>query len=185
MTTTAEVPHKRRWRPSLSQVATTIGVATGIVTLVFIFKPDWRPIGSPDVGKLEISDVKATPHVTFRRYLQRMGLGEGTMTPAFLRREGVLAEFRFDATGFRGKKLPIHWELVNAATNERVFDDEAVAITPSTNDEARQWFVWAPVPRTRKVYYVTVTIYQPQKEQRVPLHDFDTPKFRGLLSTHL
>jgi hypothetical protein len=179
MTTAAEVPQKRRWRPSLAQVGTTIGVISGIVTLVFIFKPDWRPIGSPDVGKLTISGVKVKTHITFRRYLQRVGSSEGTMAKAYLRQQGVLAEFRFDATGFRGKRLPIHWELVNAKTNEAVADDESVGITPSTNDEARQWFVWAPLPKTRKTYYLTITIYQPQK-QRVPLHDFDTKSFKGL-----
>ena len=37
------------------------------------------------------------------------------------------------------------------------------------------------MPKTRKRYYVTVSIYQPRKgEVDVPLEDFDTPTFRGL-----
>jgi hypothetical protein len=47
---------------------------------------------------------------------------------------------------------------------------DAVAITPSTNQEA------ANVVRLD----VTVTIYQPRKgEVDVPLADFDTAEFRG------
>ena len=33
-------------------------------------------------------------------------------------------------------------------------------------------------PKTRRSYYVTVTIYQPDGD--VPLQDFDSPRFRGL-----
>jgi hypothetical protein len=35
-----------------------------------------------------------------------------------------------------------------------------------------------PRPTARRRYYITVTLYEPQK-QRVPLKRFDTPPFAG------
>ena len=102
------------------------------------------------------------------------------MTKAFLQRRGLLIEFDYEAEGFRGKRLPIQWELVDAKTNDRVAGDDAVGIKPSTNHEAAKWFVWVPAPKAGRRYYVTVTIYQPRKgEVDVPLADFDTAEFSG------
>jgi hypothetical protein len=157
---------------------------------VFIFKPGWKPQPPPDVGTLKITDTSVRQPVTFGRYLERVRLPALGVTKAYQRRPGLLIEFDYQAVGLRGKRLPIQWELVDAKTNDRVVDNaaadddaagnDAVGITPSTNNEAAKWFVWVPAPEAGKNYYVTVTIYQPRKgDVDVPLTDFDTPKFSG------
>jgi hypothetical protein len=77
-------------------------------------------------------------------------------------------------------------DAIDATTNDRVGTDgdeggnDAVAITPSTNQESAKWFVWVPSPAAGTRYYVTVTIYQPRKgDVDVPLADFDTAEFEG------
>lgn len=179
----AAAEKKRLPRPTLGQIGAIVGVIGGIVGLVFLFKPSWKPQAPPDVGKAVVSDVRALEPVTFARYLQRLKLPPGTLSREQLRRRGALVEFHVLITGFAGKSLPLRWELVDAATNDPVADDEAVSIVPTTNDDGRKWFVWVPVPETKKDYYVTVTIYQPHKGAvDVPLQDFDSPKFAGLAS---
>ena len=174
-------PQPRFWRPSLAQASTLVGVIAGVVGLLFVFFPGCRPQASPDTGKIEVSDILVRQPVTFGRYLRRLRLPAGTLSEEQLRRRGILIEFHLQIEGFKGKELPLRWELNDAATNEAVDEDQAVTIEPSTNNEGRTWFVWAPAPETAGQYYVTVTIYQPPKgDVDVPLKTFDSPKFTGL-----
>ncbi len=65
-------PRKRRFsRPTVGQASALVGLVGGIVALVFIFKPGWKPQPTPDVAKATISDTKVVQPVTFKRYLQR------------------------------------------------------------------------------------------------------------------
>jgi hypothetical protein len=164
----------------VGQAAGVVALVASVVGLLFVFKPGWKPEPPPDVGTLKIVDSSVRQPVTFGRYLERVRLPPLGMTKAFRQRRGLLIEFDYQAEGFRGKRLPIQWELVDAKTNDRVRGDDAVGITPSTNNEAAKWFVWVPSPQAGKRYYVTVTLYQPRKgDVEVPLADFDTPEFDG------
>ena len=164
----------------VGQAAGVVALIGSVVGLLFVFKPGWKPEPPPDVGTLKIVESSVRQPVTFGRYLERVRLPPLDMTKAFLQRRGLLIEFDYQAEGFRGKRLPIQWELVDAKTNDRVRGDDAVGITPSTNDEAAKWFVWVPAPQAGRRYYVTVTLYQPRKgDVEVPLADFDTPAFSG------
>jgi len=177
-----EPPPKPRFRmPSLAQAGALVGLIAGIVSLVFVFFPGCRPQASPDTGKIEVSDILVRQPVTFGRYLKRLKLPPGTLSEEQLGRRGILIEFHLQIEGFKGKELPLRWELNDNDTNEPVDEDQAVTIEPSTNNEGRTWFVWAPAPETTREYYVTVTIYQPPKgDVDVPLKTFDSPKFTGL-----
>ncbi len=171
----------------VGQAAGIVALVASVVGLLFVFKPGWQPKPPPDIGTLKIVDSSVRQPVTFGRYLERVRLPPLGVTQAFRKRPGLLIEFDYEAAGFRGKRLPIQWDLVDAKTNDRVSvddDDEggngAVAIMPSTNQEAAKWFVWVPAPEAGRRYYVTVTIYQPRKgDVEVPLADFDTAEFDG------
>jgi hypothetical protein len=193
MTTPASTaePRKSRWRRlSLAQAGALVGLVGGVVGLVFVFKPGWKPQAPADVGKLTIAkDSVEAGRAPLRRFYARTHLPIGDLTPSILRQRGELIEFHFEATGFKGKTLPIRRELIDVETGDAVpggtgafdYSDESVGITLTTNNDARKWFVWSPVPKTTKRYQVTVTIYQPRKgDVDVPLDDFDTKPFRGL-----
>jgi len=180
--TAAPQPPGRRFKvPSVGQISAIVGLIAGILGLVFIVFPAWRPEAPRDSGSIEVSDVRVRQPVTFGRYLKRLKLPPETLSEQQLGRRGVMIEFQTQIEGFKGKGLPLRWELNDAATNDPVDEDEAVTIVPSTNDEGRTWFVWAPAPETAGKYYVTVTIYQPPKGNvDVPLEAFDSPEFTGL-----
>jgi hypothetical protein len=172
----------------VGQAAGVVALIASVVGLLFVLKPGWKPEPPQDIGTLKIVDSSVRQPVTFGRYLERMRLPAMGTTKAFRQRRGLLIEFDYQADGFRGKRLPIQWELLDAKTNDRVDTagdtdaggNDAVAITPSTNKEAAKWFVWVPAPTAGRMYYVTVTIYQPRKgDVDVPLADFDTAQFTG------
>jgi hypothetical protein len=158
----------------IGQLAAAASLVSTLVALVFVFRPGCKP---QDVAKATISDVHVRP-MTLGRYYAMQGLDRGNLSAAQLQSPGETVAFHYEITGLSGKHLPLRWVLSDNATGAPVKEDDAQTIVPSTNDEARDWYVWVPVPKTRRMYYVTVTIYQPQK-QRVPLKHFDTPPFSG------
>ena len=172
-------PPKRRFKlPTVPQMSAIVGLIAGVIGLLFLFFPGLRPTLDPDEGKVAVSDVRVRQPVSFERYLKRLKVQPGELSKEYLARRGVMIEFQTQIDGFKGKQLPLRWELNDAATNDQVDEDEAVTIVPSTNKEGRTWFVWAPAPAADGKYYVTVTIYQPPKgEVDVPLEAFDSPEF--------
>jgi hypothetical protein len=173
---TARPQSRRDWFGLVGKMAALVGLVTGVVTLLFLFFPGLKPV-HVDVGTAAITDVQARQPVTLHRYLQETESAEGSMSPAFLNQPGVLVSFHYQLDGFGGRKIPLRWELNNAKTNDLVAQDQAaVSITPTTNSEGRDWYVWVPQPKRRGRYYITVTLYQPEK-QLVPLKHFDTKPF--------
>lgn len=180
MSSGADAPspkNKRSVFALVGQAGVLVGLIGGIVTLVFVFRPGWKP-KEVDVGTAKITDVRVLEPVTFKRYLQEQELSTGTLSREQLLKSGVMVSFHYELDGFRGRRVPLRWELNEAKTNALVDQDQAVTITPSTNAEGRDWFVWVPQPRARRRYYITVTLYQPGK-QLVPLEHFDTASFTG------
>jgi hypothetical protein len=168
-------------RPTLGQASALVGVIGGIVALIFIFEPGWKPQSTPDVAKATITDTHVVQPFTFKRYLQRQQFPVPTgLTPAYLARPGTMIAFHYEITGLRHKKLPLRWELSDASTNDLVASqNSAFTLIPSTNDDAGDWSVWVPSPKKGRSYYVTVTIYQ-AKGPPYELKHFDSPKFSGL-----
>ena len=166
---------RRNYLAYVGQLAGAATLVSTVVGLVFVFRPGCKP---QDVAKATISDVRVH-HVTFGNYLVKKELSKGSLSSALLRRPGLIVTFYSLITGLSGKHLPLRWELNDAATSATIQQDRAVSIVPSTNDEGRDWDVWVPVPRTKRLYYIVVTIYQPQK-QPVLLQRFETREFRGV-----
>ena len=172
---TARPQTRRDWFALVGKLTALVGLVTGVATLLFLFFPGLKPV-HVDVGTAAITDVKAQQPVTFRRYLQETETPVGSMSRAFLNRPGVLVSFHYQLEGFGGRTIPLRWELNDAKTYRLVDQDQAVSIIPSTNSEGRDWYVWVPQPKSDGRYFITVTLYQPEK-QRVPLKHFDTTPF--------
>lgn len=168
---------KRDWFALVGKLTAIVGLITGVATLVFLFFPGLKPTHN-DIGTAEISSINVQQPVTFRRFLQEVEKPTGSISRQYLDRPGLLVSFHYQLDGFRGKKIPLRWELNDATTNDLVDQDQAVSIQPSTNSEGRDWYVWVPRPDKRRHYYITVTLYQPEKAL-VPLKHFDTKPFTG------
>lgn len=168
-------------RPSVGQASALVGLIGGVVALVFIFKPGWKPQAPSDTSKATITDKRVFQPVTFKRYLQRQQLPiPRGLSHTYLDRAGVMVSFHYEIVGLRHKRLPLRWELSNAATNDLVASqNSAFTLIPANDDDAGDWSVWVPAPGKGRNYYVTVTIYQPQGPP-YELKHFDSPNFPGL-----
>ena len=163
----------------IAQVGTVVTVVSGIVSLVFVFRPGCQPQPGPDRAAAAISDVTVERGVSFGQYLQRLDYPAGTLSRAYLARKGVLVQFHFKIDGFKGKSLPLQTQLINDDTHDLVGTTaRGISLVPGTNSEEGDWFAWSVVPRSRHHYHVVVAIKQP--DGNVDLRAFPTPPFKGL-----
>jgi hypothetical protein len=167
--------------PSLGQASAVVGLIGGVVVLIFIFKPGWKPQAPSNASKATITDKRVFQPVSFKRYLQRQQLPiNPALTREYLNRPGVMVSFHYEIVGLRHKKLPLRWELSDVSTNDLVASkNSAYTLVPANDDDAGDWSVWVPAPSKGRDYYVTVTIYQPQGPP-YELKHFDSPTFPGL-----
>jgi hypothetical protein len=158
----------RRWLSfgTIGTAATVVGLIGGIVGLVFTFIPGLRP-GSDrtpkptPTAKLELADVNG--RATLREYLNSEGIPPGTLSPAALKRLGVLATIHYTSSGLGGKELPLVVSLTSRETGaiacRHTYRVNAGSGAPLT---FRSWSPFPATPQTASdSYNLHVTLFPP------------------------
>ncbi len=131
-------------------------VAT-VAGLVFLFVPSLQPEPPPPTKGVEISRV-TLERVSFGQYLQRIRQTAEAYEEADLRRRGVLVEFNYAMQGYKGRRLPVLWQLVAESSGDIVDESDAYSIEPLANDDRGSWSVWIPMPRDEGRYHVKLQL---------------------------
>jgi hypothetical protein len=164
----------------LALAGTIIGLVSGIVALVFLFKPDLKPSGEAPKQAATLSRLSVEPRATFREYLARVELSARPYKERELARRGALLRFRVAITGFEGKRLILRWELFNRASGELIKESKATSIRPTTETNEAVWYFWVPLPRRPGKFYAVVELEQQKKQHRLALDTLQTDPLRGL-----
>ena len=69
---TGEPKRKRSVLALVGQAGAIVSLVSGLVGLVFVFRPGCQPQPPPDRASAAISDVSVEPGVRFGQYLQRL-----------------------------------------------------------------------------------------------------------------
>ena len=135
-------------------VLTLISLAVG---LVYKFWPEPDP-----VQKAEMTEPRVESGLTFGQYLERVDQDPGGLDDNLLKQKGALIQFTVEATGYKGEKLRLRWELIDLGTHDRVLEDHAITITPGANtDRLRPNPVWAPFPKRGGPFTVRGEVFAP------------------------
>jgi hypothetical protein len=161
----------------VGQVATLIGLLTGILSLLFIARPGCEPKAPPDVSAAEIS-AEIEHGVQFRYYLDRTGTAKGTLSQAKLRERGVLVVMHVKAEGHRGHGLPVRWQLFDS--DSATVDAGDAIIKPDKNAGTLDAYAWVTPSNPQRQYRVVATVFQP--DGRIALDSYRTEPFPGLRS---
>jgi hypothetical protein len=160
----ADETRQRRWLSFgvVGQAAIVVGLIGGVVGLVFTFFPDLRPgSGQEPSADLELADVNG--RATLREYLNSEGIPVGSLSPAVLRRLGVLSTIRYTSSGLGGKELPLVVALTSRETGDVVCEH---TYRVKAGGGAQLTFrSWSPFPVTPRVtgdsYNLHVTLFPP------------------------
>ena len=72
---------------------------------------------SPPARRAALSNLTLDRNVSFGQYLDRIELPRRPYTDAQLGRKGVYLEFDISVTGYRGKRLPLRWLVLDMRTH--------------------------------------------------------------------
>lgn len=164
----------------LALAGTLIGLVSGIVGLVFLFKPDLQPSGEAAKQAATLSQLTMKPNASFREYLARVDLPATPYTEGQLARRGALLRFRVGITGFEGDRLILKWELFDAASGDQINESKATSIRPTTETNEAIWHFWVPLPRRSGKFYAVVELKQQKEHHLLALDTLQTDPFRGL-----
>jgi hypothetical protein len=175
---------RRSKRPTLGTMlalgGTVIGLISGVVGLLFVFKPDLKPSGEAPKQAATLSQLSVEPNAAYREYLARIDISPRPYTARQLGRRGALLRFRVGVTGFEGKRLILKWELFGRASGKQIAESKATTITPTTETNEAIWYFWVPLPRRSGTFYAVVQLSEEKKSSLLGLDTLQTEPFRGL-----
>jgi TIR domain len=163
----------RRWRPGARVIG--IGLALAVVAGLFALWPSIKPQDAPATKAARLSNLTLDRDITFGQYLDRKALPRKPYEPPDLARRGAYVAFDFRITGYKGKRLPLRWQLVDARTDDQLDQSRALGITPGAATDQGSWDVWVPLPRGHRQFYVQVQLYD--NKGLVPIGRLRTERF--------
>ncbi len=149
-------------------LAAGVPIVSGLLGIVFLLAPELKREPPPPTRRATVTELTVDPAVSFRQYLQREEQPADGYDARELARPGILIRYGFAITGYRGRKLPVRWELYGVASGELVAQDKAILLRAQANEDSGSWTNWIEAPRRRGRYYVQVRIYD--EAGKVPLH---------------
>jgi hypothetical protein len=160
----------------LGYVAAAVGIVSGLVGLMFVLLPNLQPEPPARHKGVKLTRLDFQPRLTFRQYLQRVDQPATSFTPERLSQPGAFLEYRFVITGYKGQRLPVRYELIDASSGDQVAEARPFTIEPLAAQDSGTWHAWVPLPRRARRLFVILQVFQP--EGVVPLDRLRTASFR-------
>jgi hypothetical protein len=158
--------------------AAVVGFAATLTGLIFALWPALKPEGPPAVRSAKLSNLAVDRNITFGQYLDRIEQSRRPYGRAELAERGVLVQFDFAIQGYKGKRLPLRWQLIDARSGEQLDQSRDLLITPLASSDSGSWPVWVKTPRGRsRRLYVQLQLYNDRGS--VPLSRLRTETFSG------
>jgi hypothetical protein len=167
--------HKRI--PTVVQYASgVVGLATATLGLVFLVWPNVKPQQSPAALASPL-ELRLENPVTFRQYLLLEGLPADGASSSQLEKLGALVRVEAKPTGFRGRRLPLRWLLIEE-NGGPVAQEKALDLEPEA-DVSLYHRIWVEPPAPGR-YFLRVQVFPPGADTSPsmrPLDDEDTDVF--------
>jgi hypothetical protein len=167
----ASVPRRRRRAPRrkpspfkalpgvVRAIVGAVGFAATVIGLVFVLWPSLKPEPPPADQGATLSNAQVEPGMTFAAYLDRIGQSRGSLDRATLDERGAFIEFDFVVRGFKGKHLPLGWQLLDASSGVQLGQDRALRVTPRADRDSGVWRVWIPLRSKARRMYAQIALY--------------------------
>jgi hypothetical protein len=162
------------------QASVVVGLISAAVGLFFLLFPQFRPErhGPNPEQAATVSGVTRNPHTTrgqFLDYSDQLKLG---LTKAELAQVGASAFARVQIVGYRGKKLTLERQLVDARTGNVVGQARDFAVTPTADKVTHRWWDWVPLRPGRGSYVMVIKLLD--EHQATAIACGQTKTFGGL-----
>jgi hypothetical protein len=137
--------------------------------------------GGPEPSRTKaatLSNPTLDRNISFGQYLDRKEISRVPYQAAELRRRGAFLAFDFKIEGYKGKRLPLQWQLIDARTGDQLRESKDVALHPDAETDQASWDFWVPVPRgADRRFFVQLQLYNDRGS--VPIGRLRTATFGG------
>jgi hypothetical protein len=147
---------QRTWPAARLAAAGALIAVLGVFLMLW---PSLEPNDPPATQAARLSNPTLDRDISFGQYLDRKALPRAPYQSAQLARRGAFVAFDFRIEGYRGKRLPLRWQLVDARTSDQLGQSRDVAITPDAVTDQGSWDVWVPLPAGHRRVFVQVQLY--------------------------
>jgi hypothetical protein len=160
--------------PGARLIGALVAVAV-IAGAYLVLWPSLKPQDAPATKAARLSNLTLDRDITFGQYLDRKELSRQPYRPAKLAQRGAYVAFDFRVEGYKDKRLPLRWQLIDARTGDQLKQSRDIAITPSATTDQGSWDVWVPLPPGHERFYVQVQLYD--NAGLVPIGRLRTERF--------
>jgi hypothetical protein len=165
----------RRW-PAGSRLAGA-GLVIAVIGIFFMLWPSLRPDDTPATKAARLSNPTLDRNISFGQYLDRKKLSRKPYQAPQLARRGAYLLFDFRVQGYKGKRLPLRWQLVDARTGDQVDQSSDISIRPDADTDQASWDFWVPFPRGHRRLYVQLQLYD--EDGTVPIGRLRTAEYQA------
>jgi len=159
--------------------AGAVGFVATLLGVIFVLWPSLKPEGPPPAKSATLTNATVDRNLTFGQYLDRIEQSRSSYQPADLRKRGAIVQFDYRIEGYKGKRLPLRWQLVDSRSGDQLAHSRDMRLIAEAGTDRGNWPQWIPIPagrRPRRVF-VQLQLYEPSG--RFPLSRLRTPVFRG------
>lgn len=162
------------------QAGVIVGLISGVVGLVFLFFPQFRPERdepTPDQSAT-VSGVVSNPRTTRGQFLDYSDQPREGFTKEQLATVGASAFARVEIVGYRDKTLTLERQLVDARTGDVVGQARDFRVTPPADRVVHRWWDWVPLRQGRGNYVMVIKLLDEREEAAIACGQ--SPPFGGL-----
>jgi hypothetical protein len=157
--------------------AASVALVAGAVGVLYLVSPGAKPDEPPATKGADLT-VKTLDRVTFRQYLDRVAVSSSGYRRTQLERLGALVQVKLVVRGYRNKRLPLWWRMVDTRTNEQIRQSKDLFYTPYANHDENISSIWVPLPRGRnRRFFIEVELLD--DGGKTPLGETRTRRFSG------
>jgi hypothetical protein len=161
------------------QGGVVVGLISGVAGLFFLLFPQYRPERHEPAASqsASISGVVVNPHTTRGQFLDYSDQSKLGFTKAQLDVVGASAFARVRIVGYRGKKLTLERQVINARTGDVIGVARDFLVEPLANSVTHRWWDWTPLRHGRGGYIMVIKLLD--EGQKAAIACRETPMFGG------
>lgn len=144
----------------VTQASVIVGLLSATVGLLFVLVPGIRPGGGegPADQTASVGSLVLNRHTTRGQYLDYSDQSRLGFTREQLAVVGASVFARVRIVGYRGTRLTLERQIVNARTGDVVGQARDFSVTPTATSVTHRWFDWVPLRPGRGGYVMVIKV---------------------------
>lgn len=156
-----------------------VGLIASVLGVVFLLFPQLKPqsSGPPANQSAAVTGIVVNPRTTRGQFLDYSDQSKLGFTKSQLAELGASAFARVQIVGYRGHKLILERQVVDARTGNVVGETRDFTVVPPADSVNHRWWDWTPLRPGRGSYIMVIKVLDDQQHAAIACGQ--TPLFAG------